>query len=107
MSGLQAVLLAVVVAVQLVCAVALLFQRDPFDRLHLVGPVSVLATAVLVVAVLISASSTSHAAKVVVVGLLAWLTSPMSNRVTARALRIRAAGRLAVEHDDDVEEASA
>lgn len=104
MTLVQAGLLAAVVAVQLVCAVSLLVLRDPFDRLHMVGPVSVLATIALVVAAVIGSASSTHTAKVVVVGLLLWVTSPFSSRATARALRVRATGRLAVDADEVVQE---
>lgn len=102
MSATAGVLLGVVVAIQLVCAVGVLVVDDPSDRLHLVGPVSVLATVVAVVAIVLEAGSRTHVAKVVVTGLFLWAGSPFVTRATARALRIRGTGRLVVS-DDEIE----
>lgn len=100
----QGVVLSFVVALQLVCAVGVLLVDDPFDRLHLLGPVSVLGSILLIVTVLLGGPSTSHLAKVAATGALLWATSPFVTRASARALRIRATGRLAVTEEELEEE---
>lgn len=102
MTAVQAGLLAVAVVIQLVCAVGMLTLDDPFDRLHLVGPVSVFATILVVLAVLGGGGSHTHLAKVVVIGAVLWGTSPFLTRATARALRIRDRGRLGIEDGEFV-----
>lgn len=100
MSVVQVVLLAAVALIQLVCAVGVLAVDDPFDRLHLVGPVSVLGSILLVAAVVVGGSSSTHIAKVAVIGAFLWGTSPFLTRATASALRIRSTGRLDVGPDE-------
>lgn len=104
MTAVQVALLAVVIVLQLVAAVGLFVIRDPLDRLHLVGPVSVIGTIVLIVATVLAGTSTTHLAKTIVTGLFLWAASPFVSRTTARALRVRDAGELAigaVDRDED------
>lgn len=104
MTAVQLVLLVVVVAIQLGCALGVLLVEEPADRLHLVGPVSVFGSILLTVAVALGGTSSTHIAKVVVIGLVLWLSSPFVTRATARALRVRASGRLEVEPDELIED---
>lgn len=94
MTAIQSVLLGLAVLVQAVAAVGMLAAREPLDRLHLVGPVSVLATILVVAAVGLDGGSSTLVAKAVVTGGFLWVASPFVTRATARALRVRAAGRL-------------
>lgn len=96
MTAIQMGLLAAAVAIQLACAVGVLRVHDPFARLHLVSPVSVFGSLLIVVAVVVGGSAATHLAKVVVIGLLLWISGPFVTRATARALRIRSEGRLEV-----------
>lgn len=96
----QGALLAGAVVLQLACAVGILAVEDPMDRLHLIGPVSVLGSVLLVVAIAVGGTSGTHLAKVAVTGLFLWATSPFLTRATARALRIRATGRLEVSSEE-------
>lgn len=100
MTAAQAILLGTAVAIQAVCAIGMLTTRAPLDRLHLVGPVSVLATVAVVAAVAIDPTSSSQLAKAVVTGLFVWLSSPFLSRATSRALRIRARGELTVPSEN-------
>lgn len=104
MTAVQSALLVAVIVLQLVCAVTMVVADDPFARLHLVGPVSVLGTIALTVAAILGSTSSTHAAKIIVVGLVLWVTSPFSNRAMARALRVRATGRLDARDAEIVEE---
>lgn len=104
MTALQAGLLGLVVLIQIVCAVGVLVVDDPFDRLHLIGPVSVFGSILVTVAVVVGGSSTTHLAKVVVIGVLLWAASPFLTRATARALRVRWTGRLEVRPDELTED---
>lgn len=104
MIGVQAAILAVVVLLQLICSIGVLVVDDPFDRLHLIGPVSVFGSILLTVAVVVGGTSTTHLAKVVVIGALLWGASPFLTRATARALRIRAVGDLEVGPDELIED---
>lgn len=97
MTGLQAVLLGAAVTIQVVCCLGVLLLEDATDRLHLVGPVSVLATLAVVVAVAAGAASRTHLAKVAVTGLVVAAASPFVSRATARALRVRERGGMGVE----------
>lgn len=100
MSAVQVGLLAAVALIQLVCAIGLLVVHDAFDRLHLVGPVSVFGSILLVAAVVVGGSSVTHIAKVAAIGAFLWGTSPFLTRATARALRIRSTGRLDIGPDE-------
>lgn len=104
MSAAAAVLLGISVAVQLVCCAGNLLVRDAADRLHLVGPLSVLVTLCVVTAVIAGSGSRTHVAKVVVTGIFLAASSPFVSRATGRALRIRAKGRLGVEENEVEEE---
>lgn len=106
MTAAQSILLGAAMAIQAVCAIGMLTTRAPLDRLHLVGPVSVLATVAVVAAVALDpTSSTSHLAKAVVTGLFVWLSSPFLSRATSRALRIRERGELTVPSQEVEQEA--
>lgn len=106
MTAIQAALLGAVVALHLIAAVGMLLVRDPLDRLHLVGPVSVFGSLAIILATLAAGTSTTHTAKTVATCLFLWVSSPFLSRMTARALRVRATGQLEIaphERTDDTD----
>lgn len=95
-----AVLLAGGVAVLLLCCVGVLVMRDPFDRLHYLGPAGTLGPALIVAAVLVQHSSAAACIKIVLIGLAVLLINPVLTHATARAARIRRTGGLNVAEEE-------
>ncbi len=81
------------VGVEVLCAIGLLVMRDPFDRLHYLGPASILGPLALAVAVLIDAHDVASRIKVVLIVLTLLIVGPVLTHATARAIQARQAGR--------------
>ncbi|HWE37913.1 MAG TPA: monovalent cation/H(+) antiporter subunit G [Isosphaeraceae bacterium] len=89
-----AALLAIAVGVVWACAVGLLAARDAFDRLHCVGPVTVLGPIAVAGAVVVAEGPSASALKAILIGLSLLAVGPILTHATARAVRFRAAGGL-------------
>jgi multisubunit Na+/H+ antiporter MnhG subunit len=81
---LEALLLIAGVAVLLLCCGGL-FAGDVFDRLHYLGPATVLAPSLIAGAVLVSSSSAESLIKSILLALSLALSSPVLTHATARA----------------------
>lgn len=88
-------LLAVAVAVELLCCIGLVAARDVFDRLHFVGPAATLAPIVAGLAVFARHSSLQSCIKTVLIVLALLMISPVLTHATARAAHVRASAHLA------------
>lgn len=84
-----AILLACAVAVGWLCAVGVLVMRNPFARLHYVGPAATLAPALVAAAVWLHHRSAQGCVKVGVLLVALALINPVLTHVTARAARVR------------------
>ena len=98
-------LLAVGVVLCLLCAVGVLVMRDAYQRLHFTTPVAAVVTVLLSAAVWLEDSDWQARIKsVIVAGMLLGMNSVVCH-VTARGLRVRERGGLAVDRDEPVAEA--
>jgi multisubunit Na+/H+ antiporter MnhG subunit len=100
---LVAVLLGAAVAAAAVSTVGVLGARDAFDRLHYVGPASVLGGAALAVAVGISQGGVT-AVRVVLIVLVLQVGTALTTHATARAGVIRGDLERLRGHDERIVE---
>ena len=94
------VLLCLAVAVELLCGVALVVMENTYDRLHYLGPASLLGPLFVGAAVLIRHSSAQACIKIVLLALILWLIGPVLTHATARAIRIRQTGNVHARPDE-------
>lgn len=94
------ILLAIAVGVVWVCAAGLLVARDAFDRLHCVGPVTVLGSCCVAGAIVVAEGASPSAIKAVLVGLSLLAVGPILTHATARAARFRGEGGLGIKHEE-------
>jgi multicomponent Na+:H+ antiporter subunit G len=78
-------LLGLAVLVTVIAVLGLIVLPDAYDRLHVLGPVKIVAAGAVALAVLLSEGLTADASKAVVVWLLLLATSPVLTHATARA----------------------
>jgi multisubunit Na+/H+ antiporter MnhG subunit len=91
----QALLLAVAVLVLLACGAGVLLTHNALDRLHYLGPATILAPLAVAAAVWVRHGWDQPSIKATLVLLLVWITAPVLTHVTARAT---------VGHSERVEE---
>jgi multisubunit Na+/H+ antiporter MnhG subunit len=93
-----AVLVGVAVLVAVLSCVGVFVMRDPYDSLHFTAPASVLSPALIAIAVVMDEGIGSQAGiKSILVALLLIVLNTVLVHATARAARIRAAGRWKLE----------
>lgn len=86
-------LLSAAVAVQLACVAGVLLAPGTLARLHFTGPAATLAPLAVGAAVIVAGTPSAVAIKALLVALLLGLTNPVLAHATARAGRVRLAGR--------------
>jgi multisubunit Na+/H+ antiporter MnhG subunit len=86
------VLLGLAVLITAVSSVGVLVMRDAFQKLHYVTPVSVVAPALVALAVLVSSSASNRSAVAWLTVLFLVLASACLSHATMRAARIRIQG---------------
>jgi len=94
------VLLGFGVTVEVLCALGVLLMRNSFDRLHYLGPATLLGPLAVAAAVLVDASDTQARIKAVLIALILLATGPILTHATARAARVRQFGRLHTEEQE-------
>jgi multicomponent Na+:H+ antiporter subunit G len=93
-----AALVGLAVLVGVLSCVGVFVARDPYDSLHFTAPASVLSPVLIAIAVVIEEGIGSQAGiKSIVVALLLIVLNTVLVHATARAARIRAAGRWELE----------
>jgi multicomponent Na+:H+ antiporter subunit G len=93
-------LLVVGVAFQLIAVVGVLVAADVYDRLHFIGPGSILGPSALALAIVLEEGPFSQAGlKSILVALLLLGLSPVLVHATARAAYVRERGSLALPSD--------
>ncbi|HEU4973916.1 MAG TPA: monovalent cation/H(+) antiporter subunit G [Baekduia sp.] len=90
------VLLVAGTAVQALACVGLLAGRDVFARIHLMAPAGVLGAPLICAAIVVNEGSTMGTTKAVITGAILAVTGPVLAHATARAVRLRATGHVAV-----------
>lgn len=97
-------LVAFGVVVELLCCLGVLLMRTAFDRLHYLGPAIVFGPLCFAIATMISGGALSQAGvKTFVILLVLLVTGPIQSYVTARLLRHRLAGGLALRRSDRIQ----
>jgi len=84
-----AVLVGLGVAVELGCCVGVLVMADAYDKLHYLGPASIVGPLLIAMAVLVGESFSQAGIKALLTAALLILSSPVLTHATARALYIR------------------
>lgn len=92
------VLLGLAVLVEWLCLFGLLVMRNPYDRLHAIGPASILPPIFIVIAVLLDSGWSANSAKVIFIAVILLITGPLLTHAIARAARVQEKGAL-VPHD--------
>jgi multisubunit Na+/H+ antiporter MnhG subunit len=96
-----AVLVGLAVLVAVLSCIGVFVMRDPYDSLHYTAPASVLSPVLLAIAVVIEEGIGSQAGiKSILVALLLIVLNTVLVHATARAARIRAAGRWTLNADE-------
>jgi multicomponent Na+:H+ antiporter subunit G len=95
-----ALLLGLGVTALAVSALGVLVMRDALDRLHFTAPASTVSPVCFAAAVLVEEPLSSSGVKAILVAALIVLTTPVLSHATARAARIREAGRWIVHADE-------
>lgn len=90
---LAAILLAFGVLIALLCALGVLVMRNPFDRLHYLGPATTLGPLAVAAAVLVAESEGQAKIKSVLVAAVLLMTGPILTHAIARAAWLRGGGR--------------
>lgn len=96
-----AVLVGLGVTVEILCAVGVLVMRNPFARLHYLGPASTLGPLLLAVAVLVDQSPAEARIKAVLIALVLLVIGPVVTHATAQAAWVRQQNRLDVQDGEE------
>ncbi len=83
------ILLFVGVAIELLCCFGVLLGRNPYARLHFIGPATLLGSAAVAAAVLIQDSFSQSGIKAILIVLAFVATGPILSHATARAVHVR------------------
>ena len=86
------VLLCLAVAVVLASSLGVLVMRDVYQKLHFVSPISLIAPALVAVAVLVQQGFSENAVETWLALLFLIVTGPFLTHATIRAARIRETG---------------
>ena len=70
-------------------------MRNPYDRLHAIGPANILPPLLVALAILAESGFSAGAIKAVVVALVLLVAGPLLTHAIARAARIQEKGELA------------
>lgn len=83
------VLLALAVAVELACCLAVVVMDDAYDKLHYLGPAAIVGPLAVAAAIVIRESLSQAGIKALLTAALLIVASPVLSHATARALYIR------------------
>jgi monovalent cation/proton antiporter MnhG/PhaG subunit len=95
-------LLAVAVALAIVCSIGVLVMRDAYQRLHFSAPVVTISMLLITIAVFIEEPDSQARIKVVLIFVLLLLMNSILSHATARAIRIRQVGHWEVDEKENV-----
>lgn len=85
-------LLALAVALAIVCSIGLLVMRDAYQRIHFSSPIVTLSMLFICVAIFIEDSDSQARLKAVLIYVLLLVMNSVLSHATARAIRIRQTG---------------
>ena len=86
-------LLAAAVLVQWFCCLGVLRMRGTFNRLHFLGPATLLGPPLVAAATLVDGASAQASVKAVLLALILMITGPVTSHALARATRVRETGK--------------
>jgi monovalent cation/proton antiporter MnhG/PhaG subunit len=84
--------LALAVVLQWLCCLGMLRMRGVFNRLHFLGPATLLVGPLIAAAVLIDGSSMQASIKAITLAVILLVTNPVTSHALARAARVRKTG---------------
>lgn len=93
------VLLGLAVAVVLMASLGVLVMRDVYQKLHFVTPISLIAPALVAVAVLVQQGYSENTVETWLALLFLFVASPFLTHATIRAARIRETGDWRLRRD--------
>jgi multicomponent Na+:H+ antiporter subunit G len=88
-------LLALAVALAWLSVFGLLVMRNPYDRLHAVGPLNILPPILIVAAILVNDGFSAASAKLLLIVLVMIATGSVLTHAIGRAVRVREQGAIA------------
>lgn len=88
------VLLALGVGVEWLCCLGLLLGRTALDRLHYLGPATLLGPLLIAAAVVVHEALSQAGIKAILLVLAFLISSPVLSHATGRAARLRGYGNL-------------
>ena len=94
-----ALLLTIGVAIELACCVGVFVMRDAHDKLHYIGPASILGPIAVAAAIVIRESLSQAGVKAMLTAALLIIANPVLTHATGRALYIRRRDHLEPEPD--------
>jgi multicomponent Na+:H+ antiporter subunit G len=100
---LEALLLLAAAGVELLCVIGFFRLRDPFDRLHVLGPASLLGPVLVATAIVMEEALNTNGVKTILTVSLLLLTSPILTHATARAARVRQYGHWQALPEEEVD----
>lgn len=86
------VLLAAAVAVEWLCCLGVLRMRGAYNRLHFLGPATLLGPGLIAAAVLADGASAAASVKAVLLAVILLVMGPVTSHALARAARVRETG---------------
>jgi multicomponent Na+:H+ antiporter subunit G len=89
-------LLALAVLVLWLCCLGVLRMRGVYNRLHFLGPASLLGAPLIAAAVLVDGGSTQASIKAITLTIILLVTGPVTSHALARAARVRETGKAEV-----------
>ena len=86
-------LLVAAVLVQWLCCLGIVRMRGVYNRLHFLGPATLLGPPLVAAAVLVDGASVQASVKAVLLALILVITGPVTSHALARAARVRETGK--------------
>ena len=93
-------LLTIAVTAVAISAIGIVVMSDVFDRLHYIGPASMIAPVAIAAAVVVREGLSPAGIKALLVAIAISGTAPVLTHATARAARVRALGRWTVRAEE-------
>ncbi len=82
-------LLFIGVGIELLCCLGVWAGRNPYARLHFIGPATILGSSFIAAAILVQDSFSQSGIKGILVVLILLATGPILSHATARAIYVR------------------
>ena len=93
-------LLVAAVLVQWLCCLGIVRMRGVYNRLHFLGPATLLGPPLIAAAVLVDGASAQASVKSVLLALILVITGPVTSHALARAARVRETGKAEAQPDE-------